>query len=99
MITRPDGRTYRPRKPGLRTRPWSNDDDGRHGVIILGTLDPEKAYPRAEREIRYWHDMECRPTHPEPGWYRNGYDHNGSAWIIDEKRGAPGVAFTCHDRH
>lgn len=96
-LTRPNGKPYRPRKPGLRTRPWGNDDTDRHGVVVLGTLDPEEAHPQAAEWIMYWHDTECRPAHPEPGWYRDGYDHTGPAWIIDEKRGAPGVMFTCED--
>lgn len=94
---RPDGRTYRPRKPGLRAHGWENQNgaDGRHGVIVFGTLDPDKATPLAAEAIMYWHDGECVPATPEPGWYRDGYHWGERTWITDEKRGAPGVMFTC----
>lgn len=95
-MNRPDGRPYRPRKPGLRARPWGEVGD-RHGVIVFGTLDTERARTFAAETITYWHDAKCHPVRPEPGWWRDGYNYEGRAWIPDDKRGAPGVSFTCEE--
>lgn len=99
MTVRPDGRTYRPRTPGLRVHAWENegppDDD--HGCIVLGTLNPDgPARTLAHSSCAHWYGDAHRNniSAGTPGWWRKGYDRTGSAWISDECRGAPGVMYT-----
>jgi hypothetical protein len=96
-FVRPDGRSYRPRKPGLRVRAWSNDGhsaEGDQGVIVFGTLDPVEAAPRAAQMCGYWFGAPGELVVPLVGWWRDGYSYAGRQWIEDEKRGAAGVMFT-----
>lgn len=92
-FTRPDGRTYRPRKQGLRAHAWENDHPGSYGVIVLGTNAPETAQAFADQCGASWYG-EGRATAAQTGWWRDGYDSHGRAWIVDERRGVPGVMFT-----
>ncbi|MFD6770615.1 hypothetical protein ACFWC6_30830 [Micromonospora chalcea] len=94
MITRPNGKPYRPRKPGLRAHAYENEDDC--GVIVFGTLDPEQARPFAAEMCNHWYGMPMA-VNPAPGWYRNGFRDGERAWIPDEQRGAPGVMFRAED--
>lgn len=103
MITRPDGRPYRPRTPGLRYQAWTNDPEPGRGVIVLGLLDDR--YPVREHAsglAAYWFDESRHDytlTDPQPGWWRNAYRHRGErAWVRDERRGAPGVMYTWTER-
>ena len=48
-FTRPNGKPYKPRSPKLVAHAWENYDDCRSGVIILGTLNPERAHDFAFR--------------------------------------------------
>jgi hypothetical protein len=102
-MTRPDGRAYRPRKPGLRVHAWENPgnfDDERAGVIVLGTLDPDEARQIAQDACASWYgDADSfRLADPGPGWYRDGFVRGERAWIEDEQRGTPGVMFTWAER-
>lgn len=92
--TRPNGRPYRPRKSGLRARAWENDGhDDACGVIVFGTLDPEKARPLALDSAAHWYGKGV-VTDPGPGWYRDAFERGERTWVIDEESGAPGVMFT-----
>jgi hypothetical protein len=90
-LTRPNGRTYRPRKPGLRAHAWENPDEC--GVIIFGTLDPEQAKTFADQSCAYWYGSGAA-TNPEPGWFRDVFRRGERRFEVDEQRGAPGVYFT-----
>lgn len=94
LLIRPDGRTYRPRREGLRAHAWENDDD--NGCIVFGTLDPEAARDLARRACADWFgDADSfEPTNPTPGWWRDGFGAYGRTWIEDDQKGAPGVMFT-----
>lgn len=100
-FTRPDGRTYRPQKPGLRVRAWGNDDMSR-GVIVFGTLSPEAAQPLAQETCEWLYGEQgfgFRVTHPRPGWYRDSFQHGERTWVTDDRRGAPGVMFTYEETY
>ncbi len=102
-MTRPDGRTYRPRKPGLRARGWENPDptgDESAGVVVFGTLDPDEARTLAQESCEAWYgDPDLyQLTEPKASWWRDGFTYAGRAWIEDEQRGAPGVMFTWGER-
>lgn len=101
-LTRPDGRLYRPRSHKLRAHAWENpeawrEDDDHSGVIILGTLDPERARPFAVKMCRHWFGV-SEAERPRPGWWRDGFENGERRWIHDASRGAPGVMFTAVDR-
>jgi hypothetical protein len=95
VITRPNGKPYRPRKPGLRAQSWDNQEDG-CGVIVFGTLDPGHAHAFAVEMCKHWYGLPEAIT-PEPGWYRSGFASGQLAWRVDEEHGAPGVMFTAED--
>jgi hypothetical protein len=92
VITRPDGRPYRPRKPGLRAHAWENSDEA--GVIVFGTLDPDAAQAFALESAAYWYGPGGAVVDPSPDWFRDCFRWGERRWERDEKRGAPGVQFT-----
>ncbi len=99
VMVRPNGRTYRPRRPGLRVQAWENRDntgDERAGVIVFGTLDPDKARALALEMCTYWYgDADAYQLgDPTPGWWRNTFRYAGRTWVPDEQRGSAGVMFT-----
>lgn len=94
VIERPNGKPYRPRKTELRAHAYENEDDC--GVIVFGTLDPDRARPFAEQVCNHWYGMP-QAVDPQPGWYRDGFVYGERRWIPDEKRGAPGVMFRAED--
>lgn len=97
-FTRPNGKTYRPRKAELQTHAWENTDgyDDSCGVIVFGTLNPDKAREPAIQACRYWYGM-AAVENPEPGWYRRGFQNGQRMWISDGDRGRPGVMFEAVD--
>lgn len=101
-FTRPNGKTYRPRKPGLRARAWENyghHHEEARGVIVFGTLDPERARALAQESCGYWYgDTDiCVLTEPRPGWYRDSFSYAGRTFIEDDEKGSAGVMFTWGD--
>lgn len=95
VLTRPDGRPYRPRKTSLRARAWENHgylDDG-SGVIIFGTLSPDEAQRFALEAAEHWFGPGS-VGQPAPGWWRDTFDRGERCWVQDGRRGAPGVMFT-----
>lgn len=98
-FTRPNGKTYRPRKLGLIAEAWEDQDyngGGASGVIVLGTLDPDAARPIALDAIRRFFDV-FDAAAGEPGWFRNGFHSGERRWFIDCEKGRPGVSFTAVD--
>jgi len=98
-ITRPNGKTYRPRK--VVAHRWENDDDWYEGcgVLVLGTHDIERARKLATECCEYWFSMPYA-VKPQPGWYRLGYagaSTGDPTWLHDEVRGRAGVMFTASD--
>ncbi len=97
VVTRPNGKPYRPRTNSLRAQAWENHGhDERAGVIVFGTLNPDEARSLAQESAAYWYgDADCNQlTDPGPGWYRDGFVNGERTWIQDAERGAPGVMFT-----
>lgn len=94
QIVRPNGKTYRARKPGLAAHAWENDYEG--GVIVFGTLDPDTARPLAEDACHRWFGANA-VTDASPGWFRNGFHCGDRRWFIDTEKGRPGVSFQAAD--
>jgi hypothetical protein len=96
-VTRPNGKPYRPRK--VIAHAWENNwsDDGKCGVLILGTHDDKDAQEFAERMCWYWYGLHA--AEPVAGWYRDSFNDFGErAWIDDPVRGRAGVIFTAVER-
>jgi hypothetical protein len=91
VITRPNGKPYRPRK--VAAYPVANDDDMTSGVMVLGTHDIERARKLADRCAAAWVDGGYVAAEPETGWFREGYEAGRPMWLRDEKRGRAGVYF------
>lgn len=93
-LTRPDGKPYHPRSNNLRVKAWGDDaPPGDCGVIVFGTLDPDRARPLAQQACAHWYES-SGVQDPRPGWYRDAYDRGERRWIEDDQRGAPGVTYT-----
>lgn len=96
MITRPNGKPYRPRK--VVAWRWENDDaypvDEGCGAVVLGTHDTERARALADSAIKRWFDGDLIAAKPEVGWFRLGYQGGDLTWLHDEIHGRAGVMFT-----
>jgi hypothetical protein len=94
-MTRPNGRSYRPRNTKLKAVAWSNFNSGvgdDEGVLIVGTHDLDRATEFATRMCEYWF---ARPASlPQLDWVRDGYGSDGPQWVSDTVRGRPGIWFT-----
>lgn len=89
-IQRPNGKTYRPRKPpSVQLIADHNDDTG---VIVLRTHDYQRAIELASHLID---EYGLNPTVAYTAWWRlvpfdpSGY--HDTAWIDDPVRGTPCV--------
>ena len=100
-LTRPNGKPYRPRNVGVLTAHawdnWALGWDERQGVVVLGTLDPERAQALADQMCEFWYGM-SHAGDPQPGWWRDGFRNGERAWIDAPDRGQPGVMFTAEDQ-
>lgn len=70
LFTRPNGKVYRPRKPGLWAAAW--DGEYESGVIVFGTLDADEARDTATSWARYWFGTNS-VKNLRTGWFRDGY--------------------------
>lgn len=95
-LRRPDGRLYIPRRTSLRAAAWENPEADA-GVVVLGTMDAERAQPFALESAIYWYGP-GEVVSPRPGWWRDGFLWGERCWVEDEGRGAPGVMFTWEER-
>lgn len=103
VIVRPNGKPYRPRSTDLLAVEWENDDGrsagDRYGVIVFGTLDPDRARPVAEEAARHgFLGPSGVVLDGRPGWLRDGFVGGVRLWVHDEVRGRPCVTFPVEDR-
>jgi hypothetical protein len=70
---------------------WSTED---YGVVVLGSLDPERTRAFAEQACRNWHNGDEEMHDPRPGWWRLAMRNGERQWTEDPVRGAPGVMWT-----
>jgi hypothetical protein len=87
-VTRPNGKTYRPRKP---PRAYECEDQryGLSGVVVLGTHDIERAARLANGLLD--EPVSLYPRRRE--WLRDGMSSGERQWMQDEVHGAPCVVF------
>ena len=90
-ITRPDGRTYRPRK--VIACAIIDEDEILSGVIVFGTHDPERAAPLAQDFVTWQLGAGYAPLYSGGGWWRDGFEGGRRVWLSDDERGRAGVMF------
>jgi hypothetical protein len=91
LLTRPNGKPYRPRSE-IRVEHFTNQDDCT-AIVVIGTHDVDRA---RELALPWWENEYDRADFPEGvrRWWRLvpwGYD--GGTWLEDEVRGRPVVTF------
>ena len=91
VITRPNGRPYRPRK--VVAREVADAEEMTSGVMVLGTHDIERARKLADKCAAAWVDGGYVAAEPEAGWFREGYEYGRPMWLRDEVHGRAGVWF------
>jgi hypothetical protein len=91
VITRPDGRVYRPRK--IVACAVADDEDFLAGVCVLGTHDLAVAQLRADGYAEWQLGRGSAALDPETGWFREGYENGQPMWIRDPVKGRAGVMF------
>lgn len=96
VIIRPNGKPYRPR--AVKVHAWGNDDtwESRHGAVVLGTDDIDRARSLAEASCLAWYGTPY-VIRSEVAWFRQGYETGELVWLRDDVRGAAGVMFTASD--
>lgn len=96
-ITRPNGKTYQPRKITAGT--WEDDwcrDDAWQGCFVFGTHNVDVARPVAEEECRYAFGTQYA-IKPERVWIRDGFEGGERRWVHDAVRGRAAVRFVASD--
>jgi hypothetical protein len=91
MITRPNGKPYRPRK--VIAAAVCDEDESLAGVIVLGTHDLAVAQTLADRYAAWQLGSGTVAADPLLGWYRDGLVNGQRCWITDEARGRAGIWF------
>ncbi len=99
-IVRPNGKLYKPTK--VIAYAWDNRDvtDDECGIVVLGTHDVDRARRLAESALDWPLGLGMPyyiATKADIGWFRQGYNSWGPAWISDEVRGRAGVMFWATD--
>lgn len=90
VLTRPDGRLYRPRKLAAHAVTDPDDGDTLTGVV-LGTHDPAKAQEPADAYARWQLGSRHVAVSPVAVWWRDGFAYGRRGWIEDEVTGRAGV--------
>jgi hypothetical protein len=91
VITRPNGKPYRPR--AVTANAVADEDQILCGVIVLGTHDLTRAQPMADQYARWQLGEGYAAASPLRGWYRDGFESGHRAWITDEEHGRSGIWF------
>jgi hypothetical protein len=88
-LTRPNGKPYRARKPGLFVQPWEDEDAGypTAGVIVFGTLDVAEAHEAAMAAAMRYFDCNA-VVDAYASWFRNSYKGGQRVWVADAGEGA-----------
>lgn len=93
MITRPNGKAYRPRK--VVVHPWDNTErdpfHGQCGVYVFGTHDIAASQAMADEAVKYYHDNSMVAGDPQLVWVRDAMENGERVWIHDAVRGRAAV--------
>ncbi|MDQ2874836.1 MAG: hypothetical protein M3Y33_08600 [Actinomycetota bacterium] len=90
VITRPNGKPYRPQKVTAR---MLDGDDDMDSVLVTGTHDEQRALELARQVVAQQIGRGYEPEAAEVGWWRLGMSRGEPCWIADDERGQAGVLF------
>ncbi|MDQ2874825.1 MAG: hypothetical protein M3Y33_08545 [Actinomycetota bacterium] len=94
VLTRPNGKPYRPRKVVARFLSGDAPDyDEFSGVIVTGTHDQERAATLARALVASEFGEGYEPVYSGGGWWHDGMEHGQRCWVADDERGQAGVIF------
>jgi len=68
-------------------------DDLVTAVLVLGTLDADRARVLANEAIRYYVEDGWEAVRPEPGWWGTRMSYGRTSWERATKGGRAGVYF------
>ena len=91
VITRPNGKPYRPRK--VIAAAVTDPDDMLCGVMVLGTHDYHRAKPMADDYAVWQLGRGHVATDWVTGWWRDGFRNGCRCWVDDPEDGRAGVWF------
>lgn len=91
VITRPNGKPYRPRK--ISGRGLTDEDGCLTGVVILGIHDIDRAQPLALKYVQWQLDAGYAPARPTLVWWREAIERGDIRWYDDAEHGRAGVWF------
>jgi hypothetical protein len=91
VITRPNGKPYRPRK--VIAAAVTDDGDMLCGVMVLGTHDYHRAKPMADDYAAWQLGRRYVATDWVTGWWRDGFEGDRRCWVDDPEHGRAGVWF------
>lgn len=91
VITRPNGKPYRPRRVVAET--FLDMDEAVAGVVVFGTHNVVRARLLAEHLIRYETDTAITDCTVELVWWRDGFESGFRRFVDDADRGRAGVKF------
>lgn len=89
IATRPNGETYKARKPPV-TEILNGDWDDL--ILVIRCADLGEAKRMAEERVREY-DSQCTVGPGRFGWWHQGIRNHETFWNEDEVRGAPGWVF------
>ena len=91
VITRPNGKPYRPRK--VTAYPVTDEDEITVGAIVFGTHDPGRAQELADQIARWDIGGNFTAADPVAVWWADRFEMGRRAWVADEEHGRGGVFF------
>ena len=90
-ITRPNGKSYRPRK--IVAHCIGHEDEDVTGVVVFGTHDVTRAKPLADSAVADWCDWGYEAVSPRLIWYRDTMADGQRTYVTDPVHGRAGVVF------
>ena len=92
VITRPNGKPYRPRK--VIAYGVYDPDECPESVVVLGTHDVVRAQALATTFVKHdLLDSSYAPAGPCTVWWRDGMEYGRRVWLNDAEHGRAGVWF------
>jgi len=91
-ITRPNGKTYRPRKL-IAQAVADCDGEDLAGVVVFGTHDAGRAKRLADRYVALYGDADMEAVNPDRVWWRDTFSWGSRRYEDDDRHGRAGVRF------
>jgi hypothetical protein len=92
LITRPNGKPYRPRK--VIAYGVYDANECPVGVVVFGTHDVDRALALADLFVKCdLLDAGYAPAEPSCVWWSDGFEGGARHWITDPEHGRAGVWF------